>query len=90
MAVELAKNTRRFRVLSLNDNAALLTPLANDLGYENVLSEQLKNLIQPGDLLIAIWASGNSENVLEAIRYAQRRWPSSSISQSSCRRITTG
>jgi D-sedoheptulose 7-phosphate isomerase len=79
MAADLAKNTirpnmRRFRVLSLNDNAALLTALANDLGYENVFSEQLKNLIQPGDLLIAISASGNSENVLEAIRYTQRRW----------------
>jgi D-sedoheptulose 7-phosphate isomerase len=78
MAADLAKNTirpnmRRFRVLSLNDNIALLTALANDLGYENVFSEQLKNLVQPGDLLIAVSASGNSENVLEAIRYAQHR-----------------
>jgi D-sedoheptulose 7-phosphate isomerase len=78
MAADLAKNTirpnmRRFRVLSLNDNTALLTALANDLGYENVFSEQLKNLIQPGDLLIAISASGNSDNVLEAISYAQHR-----------------
>src|ERR671931_101646 len=76
MAADLAKNTiranmRRFRVLSLNDNHALLTALANDLGYENVFSEQLKNLIRPGDLLIAISASGNSPNVVNAIRYAQ-------------------
>jgi D-sedoheptulose 7-phosphate isomerase len=79
MAADLAKNTirpnmRRFRILSLNDNTALLTALANDLGYENVFSEQLKNLVQAGDLLIAISASGNSVNVLEAIRYAQQRW----------------
>jgi D-sedoheptulose 7-phosphate isomerase len=79
MAADLAKNTirpnmRRFRILSLNDNTALLTALANDLGYEHVFSEQLKNLVQPGDLLIAISASGNSVNVLEAIRYAQQRW----------------
>jgi D-sedoheptulose 7-phosphate isomerase len=76
MAADLAKNTisanmRRFRILSLNDNQALLTALANDLGYENVFSEQLKNLIRPGDLLIAISASGNSANVAKAIRYAQ-------------------
>jgi D-sedoheptulose 7-phosphate isomerase len=78
MAADLGKNTsgpnmRRFRILSLNDNQALLTALANDLGYENVFSEQLKNLIRPGDLLVAISASGNSPNVLNAIRYAQEQ-----------------
>jgi D-sedoheptulose 7-phosphate isomerase len=78
MAADLAKNTiernmRRFRILSLNDNTALLTALANDLGYENVFSEQLKNLIRAGDLLIVISASGNSPNVLAAIEYAQER-----------------
>jgi D-sedoheptulose 7-phosphate isomerase len=76
MAADLAKNTiganmRRFRVLSLNDNAAILTALANDLGYENVFREQLENLVRPGDLLIAISASGRSANVLKALRYAQ-------------------
>jgi D-sedoheptulose 7-phosphate isomerase len=78
MATDLAKNTigpnmRRFRVLSLNDNAAMLTALANDLGYENVFREQLQNLIHPGDLLIAVSASGNSPNVLNAIRYAHKQ-----------------
>jgi D-sedoheptulose 7-phosphate isomerase len=52
---------------------SLLTALANDLGYENVFSEQLKNLIRAGDVLIVISASGNSPNVLGAIRYAQER-----------------
>jgi D-sedoheptulose 7-phosphate isomerase len=75
MAADLAKNTigpnmRRFRVISLNDNTAMLTALANDLGYENVFREQLQNLIRPGDLLIGISASGNSANVLNAVRYA--------------------
>jgi D-sedoheptulose 7-phosphate isomerase len=64
---------RRFRVLSLNDNQPLMTALANDLGYENVFSEQLKNLIRAGDLLVALSASGNSPNVVNAIRYAQRQ-----------------
>jgi D-sedoheptulose 7-phosphate isomerase len=76
MAADLAKNTiganmRRFRITSLNENQALLTALANDLGFQHVFSEQLKNLIRAGDLLVAISASGNSPNVLNAIRYAQ-------------------
>src|SRR5579875_2810689 len=76
IAADLAKNTigpnmDRFRITSLNDNTAILTALANDLGYENVFSEQLQNLIRPGDLLVAVSASGNSPNVIKAIRYAQ-------------------
>jgi D-sedoheptulose 7-phosphate isomerase len=76
MAADLSKNTidadmRRFRVFSLNDNQSLMTALANDLGYEHVFSEQLRNFVRPGDLLVAISASGNSENVINAIRYGQ-------------------
>jgi D-sedoheptulose 7-phosphate isomerase len=78
MAADLAKNTigptmDRFRVMSLNDNVSLLTALANDDGYENVFREQLVNLIKPSDVLIAISASGNSPNVLNAIEYARSR-----------------
>lgn len=60
----------RLRVMSLNDNTALLTAYANDLGYENVFMEQMKNLIQEGDVVICITASGNSPNVLRAIEFA--------------------
>jgi D-sedoheptulose 7-phosphate isomerase len=78
MAADLGKNTigpnmRRFRVLSLNDNIATLTALANDLGYENVFREQLMNLACAGDLLIALSGSGNSPNVLKAIHCAHER-----------------
>jgi D-sedoheptulose 7-phosphate isomerase len=76
MAADIAKNTigphmARFRVLSLSDNSSIITALANDLGYENIFSEQLQNLIHPGDVLIAVSASGNSPNVIKAIQYAQ-------------------
>ncbi len=59
MAADLAKNTigpnmRRFRIMSLNDNAAIVTAMANDLGYENVFSEQLTSLIRAGDVLVAV------------------------------------
>src|SRR6202451_3749767 len=78
MAADLAKNTiapnmKRFRIFSLNDNAAIMTALANDLGYDNVFLEQLTNLVQAGDVVIAVSASGNSANVLKAMRYARSR-----------------
>jgi D-sedoheptulose 7-phosphate isomerase len=78
LAADLSKNTtgantRRFRITSLNDNAAIVTAIANDLGYENVFVEQLINLIRPGDVLIAVSASGNSPNIVKAIRYAQEQ-----------------
>jgi D-sedoheptulose 7-phosphate isomerase len=50
-----------------------VTAIANDLGYENVFVEQLINLIRPGDVLIAVSASGNSPNIVRAIRYAQEQ-----------------
>ena len=76
-ACDLAKNTRKeglphFRVIGLTDNVALFSALANDEGYENVFSEQLTNLIRPGDIVIAISASGNSKNVIKAVEAAHR------------------
>ena len=78
MAADLGKNTigpnmPRFRIVSLSENAAIVTALANDLGYESVFSEQLTNLIRAGDVLIVVSASGNSPNILRAIRYAQKQ-----------------
>src|SRR5262245_6943316 len=78
LACDLGKNTisatrRRFRVTSLNDNMPLVSALANDLGYEHVFSEQLKNLIRPGDVLISISGSGNSPNIIRAMQYARER-----------------
>ena len=59
-----------FVAMSLTDNAAVLTALANDRGYEKVFVDQLRNLFRPGDVLVAISASGNSPNLLEAVEYA--------------------
>jgi D-sedoheptulose 7-phosphate isomerase len=72
---DLAKNTRQsgwpeFRVIGLTDNMAIVTAYANDEGYENVFSKQLKSLMEPGDVVIAISGSGNSANVLHAVEYA--------------------
>jgi D-sedoheptulose 7-phosphate isomerase len=74
-ACDLAKNTRQaglphFRVIGLTDNMAMFSALANDEGYENVFSEQLASLVRPGDIVIAISASGNSQNVIRAAQMA--------------------
>jgi D-sedoheptulose 7-phosphate isomerase len=60
----------KFKVLCLNDNIPTMLALANDISYEAVFEEQLKNFFQPGDLVIGISGSGNSRNVLRAIAYA--------------------
>ncbi len=57
------------RVLSLTDNVAWFSALANDIGYESVFVEQLRHLFRPGDLLLAISASGNSPNVVRAMEF---------------------
>jgi D-sedoheptulose 7-phosphate isomerase len=76
MAADLAKNTiganmHRFRIMCLSDNVSIMTALANDVGYENVFSEQLMSHIRAGDVLLVVSASGNSPNVLKAMRYAR-------------------
>jgi D-sedoheptulose 7-phosphate isomerase len=76
-ACDLGKGTahcngvKRFRVLALTDNLATLTALANDSSYDDVFSEQLKNFVQPHDVTFAISGSGNSKNVLNALRVAR-------------------
>ena len=55
---------------SLVDNMGLITAYANDISYNDVFSEQLKNVMRAGDLVIAISGSGNSENVIRAVNYA--------------------
>ena len=63
---------KRLKVLSLTDNIAWLMAVANDLSYDRVFVEQLKNLASPGDLLVAISGSGNSPNMLRAVEWANR------------------
>jgi D-sedoheptulose 7-phosphate isomerase len=61
---------RPFRAVCLSDNVAVLTAIANDYGYEHVFSAQLEGRVGPSDLLITISASGQSPNVLAAVRTA--------------------
>src|SRR5438874_5073110 len=61
---------RRFRMMALTDSLPTLTAYSNDVSYECVFTEQLKNFAQPGDLVMCISGSGNSPNVLRAMEYA--------------------
>src|SRR2546428_5825053 len=63
---------KRLRVLSLTDNTPYILAWGNDEGFDRVFVEQLKNLANPGDLLIAISGSGNSPNILRAVDWANR------------------
>jgi D-sedoheptulose 7-phosphate isomerase len=75
---DLAKNTRSdelpdFKVIGLADNMAIFSALANDEGYSNVFAGQLAGLVDPGDVVIGISASGKSSNVLAGIEVANQR-----------------
>jgi D-sedoheptulose 7-phosphate isomerase len=61
---------KRFRIMTLTDSLPTITAYANDVCYDCVFLEQLKNFAEPGDVVIAISGSGNSPNVLQAMEYA--------------------
>lgn len=66
------RQDKKFKMICLNDNVATMLAYANDVSYEQVFVEQLKNFVQPGDVVIGISGSGNSKNVLRAIEYANQ------------------
>ena len=77
-ACDLAKGTvatdslsKRFRVLSLADNMALMTAWANDTSYEQVFAAQLRTFVQRSDVVFGTSASGCSPNVLQALHTAR-------------------
>jgi D-sedoheptulose 7-phosphate isomerase len=62
-----------FRAIALTDNVAAMTAIANDYGYDDIFVQQLMVLSQPGDVVVAISASGNSPNVIKAVEYAKSK-----------------
>ena len=62
---------KKFRGVSLCDNAGLITAYGNDLSYVDIFSGQVEAMLDEGDLLIAISGSGNSPNVLRAVEVAK-------------------
>lgn len=77
LASDLGKNVRhpsgpRLRTASLTDNVSWLTAVSNDVCYEDCFAEQLRDTLEPTDLLIAISASGDSENLVRAFNLARQ------------------
>jgi D-sedoheptulose 7-phosphate isomerase len=66
------ERTKRFKALSLTDNLPYILAWANDHGYETIFEQQLRNFAKPMDIAVGISGSGNSENVIRAIEYANR------------------
>ena len=60
----------RPKVRALTDNVAMMTAVGNDISFDDIFVEQLKGLFEKGDAIICISASGNSENVIRAAKYA--------------------
>ena len=76
-ALDLSKNTimpgaPRVKAISLTDHVPLITAWSNDTHYEHIFAEQLANMIEPGDVVIGISASGNSANVINAMKLARQ------------------
>lgn len=81
LACDLGKGTlrrvydnseRRLRTVSLTDNVAIMTAFANDLSFDDIFVQQLRNLVETGDLIIAFSGSGNSKNIIKAVAYAKQ------------------
>ena len=63
---------KRFKIIPLTDNFATITAYSNDLNYEMIFVEQIKNFFQEKDVLIAISGSGNSKNVIKAVEFVNQ------------------
>ncbi|MDO4323098.1 MAG: SIS domain-containing protein [Lachnospiraceae bacterium] len=64
------EGSKRLKIVSLVDNTAVFSALGNDFGYDTTFSEQMKNLLEPDDLVLTFSVSGSSPNLVEAHRYA--------------------
>lgn len=62
---------RRFRVVALTDSMSTITAYSNDVSYDVVFAEQLRNLGAPGDVLVTISGSGSSPNIIKVIEVAK-------------------
>ena len=63
---------KKFRMISLNDNMATITAIANDCSYDDIFLMQVEGKLRPGDVLMAISGSGNSKNVIRIAEYFRK------------------
>ena len=63
--------SKRLRVISLNDSPSIITALGNDIDFESIFAEQVQQWARPGDLVLTMSGSGNSPNLVAAIERAR-------------------
>ena len=68
----IIKGKKRFKAISLVDNIPVLLAWSNDMSFENIFVEQLKNYISKNDVIVCFSGSGNSQNIVKALQYAKR------------------
>ena len=73
LLIGTASYQKPIRAISLVDNNAILTAIGNDYGYDQIFTRQLKMLARPGDAVVAISASGNSPNLVDAVKYCKEK-----------------
>tara|TARA_B110000438_G_C15695793_1_gene598887 strand:+ start:115 stop:702 length:588 start_codon:yes stop_codon:yes gene_type:complete len=73
LKTSLTKENKRTKAISLTDNIPVIMAWANDTSFKNIFYAQLENFLQKGDVVIGISGSGNSENVIKAIEFANTK-----------------
>jgi len=73
LKTSITNQNNRFKAMSLSDNVPVLLAWANDVSYDKIFSHQLENFLQKNDIVIGISGSGNSKNVLDAIKFANQK-----------------
>ena len=66
------ETSKRLKIMAPVDNGAIFSALGNDCGYDTTFTEQMKNYLEPDDLVITLSVSGNSGNLIDAHKYAQK------------------
>jgi len=73
ITVRYKKNRRALAALSLTTDTSAITAIGNDFSFKKIFSRQIEALCQKNDLAIAITTSGNSENIIEAVKQCKKQ-----------------
>jgi len=73
LKTSITKGNKRFAAISLVDNIPVMLAWSNDVSYEDIFVEQLKNFLSKGDIIFGFSGSGKSKNVIKAMKYGKKK-----------------
>ena len=73
LTVRLKKNRKALPVISLSTDTSAISAIGNDFGFKNIFKRQVEALGEINDLIIPISTSGNSRNILEAVKFSKKK-----------------